>query len=313
MKRSDLIIFIFVILFILLFLISSLFADINSSLEYSANNYSDINLTTTNSSLNISLNSSLVFIPNTSVSIISIIPKNFKLGDTQINIRVQNNDNITKINLVALISGRGFSTYDVIPIESLEPSSKDYILLTGNFREPGNITLTIRIDDNVFKEEMTVINQYVIEKQNEEEQNKQILANLSLEFVNLKQNYITLENEYYYKKDNNYDVSKVNLDQLITYIRTIDSNLLNEDIKNARANIQLASNEYIYQKNKLDSSITISILSRLKENAILFSAIAGAILTFFALSEILKRKSENIVGRMHRPNSNNNSKKKKKK
>lgn len=306
MKKSDLT-FVFAILSILsiLFLISYSLAEVNSSIEYPAN-YSN-NYPNISAEVNSSVSSSYI---NTSdsVSIINIIPRNFKLGDAQINIRVQNNDNITKTNLIALVSGKGFSTYDVVPIDSLSQGEQDYIILTGNFREPGNITLTIRIDDNIFKEEVSVIDQNVIEQQNQEKENKQIIANLSLEFESLKQNYTELENEYYDKKDNNYDVSKVSLDQLKTYMRSIDSNLLNEDIKNARANLKLANDEFIYQKNKLDSATTISILTRLKENAVLFSAIAGAILTFFALSELLKRKSENIVERIHKKPGNNKKK-----
>jgi hypothetical protein len=301
MKKSDLsLILIFVIMFSLVGIIAE--DNTNFSLEYPANS---TNIST------ISINPSNISTPNTSVSIISIIPRNFKIGDAQINIRVQNNDNTTKTNLIAIISGKGFSTYDVVPIDSLAPGERDYIILTCSLREAGNITLTIRIDDNIFKEEISVIDPVIVEQQIQEEQNKQILVNLSLEFLNLKQNYSTFENEYYYKKDNNYDVSKVNLDQLKSYIRTIDSNLLNEDIKNTRANIKLANDEYIYQKDKLDSSTTISLLTRLKDNAVLFSAIAGAILTFFALSELLRRKGENIVGKIHESKSKNNSKKKK--
>lgn len=66
------------------------------------------------------------------------------------------------------------------------------------------------------------------------------------------------------------------------------------------------------KKNKLDSAETISILTRLKENAVFFSAIAGAIITFFALSELLRRKGEGIVQNMHKSKEDKSNKKKKK-
>ncbi|MFA5259164.1 MAG: hypothetical protein WC979_06660 [Candidatus Pacearchaeota archaeon] len=309
MKKGDLILMI--ILLIGVFSIVPVFSDENSSIiptvqntsniEYPASNYSNISEITNTS------------VPNISISLINIIPRSFNLGDTQISIRVQNNDQVAKKNLAALVSGKGFATYDVIPIDILAPGERDYILLLGNFREAGNLTLTIRIDDNVFKEEVSVIDQYLIEQQNQEAENKQILANLSVEFLILKQNYTFLENYYYAKKEDNYDVSKVSLDQLKIYIRAVDSSILNEDIKNAKSNLKLASDEYVDQKTKLDSATTISIITRFKENAVFFSAIAGAIITFFALSELLKRKSENLVQTINRNKDSKLSKKKRKK
>jgi len=311
MKKSDLIL---ILVFVVgLFVLLPIFADENSSVSYPLSNTSNIEYPASNYSNLPTINSSSQDnSPNISVSIINLVPRNFKLGDTQISIRVQNNDNKVKTNLAALVSGKGFATYDVIPIDSLAPGEKDYIILLGNFREAGNLTLTIRIDDNVFKEEVSVVDQYLIEQQNQEEENRQILANLSAEFLILKQNYITLENDYYTKKDTNYDVSKVSLDQLKAYIRVVDSSILNEDVKNAKSNLKLASDEYLDQKNKLDSAETISILTRLKENAAFFSAIAGAIITFFALSELLRRKGEGIVQNMHKSKDDKSNKKKKK-
>jgi len=38
----------------------------------------------------------------------------------------------------------------------------------------------------------------------------------------------------------------------------------------------------------------VSLAAKLKDNAVLFSTLAGAIITFFTLYELLKRKKENI-------------------
>ncbi|VVB77795.1 Uncharacterised protein [uncultured archaeon] len=260
----------------------------NNSTEYPSSNYTN----------GYDKNSSEL---NESVSLIGIVPDTFKIGDVQLNIRVRNNEKESKTNLIAIVSGEGYSTYDIVPIDTLDFQARDYIIVTGNFKQPGNITLTIKIDNNVFYQNVTVLSQSkedLEEQQRVEAEKQETLANLSSQLSDLKDKYSNLESDYYDKKDNNYDVSKVNLDQLKSYLRSIDSNLLNEDIKNAKANIKLANDEYNDQKAKVDSSTTKSILTRLKDNAIVFSAIAGAILTFFALSELLKRKGEHIVGRI---------------
>ena len=57
----------------------------------------------------------------------------------------------------------------------------------------------------------------------------------------------------------------------------------------------MAFEEYETQKNKLDNVKPKSIINRIRENALIFSTIAGALITFFTLYELLKRKSENVV------------------
>lgn len=166
-----------------------------------------------------SMNASL-----SSVSILSITPDTSKIGDVQLNIKVQNNENITKSNLVAIVSGKGYSTYDITGIDSLAPGEKDYIFVNGNFKESGNITLTIKIDNNLFYKNVSVLTQSqadIEEQARLEQEKKDALANLSQELSGLKQRYSVLETNYYDKKDNSYDVSKVNLDQLKSYIRAI--------------------------------------------------------------------------------------------
>ena len=248
------------------------------------------------SSINDSTNISIP--TETEITIISIVPDTFKIGDVQLNIRIQNNDNTTKTNLIALVSGRGYSTYDIIGIDSLAPNAKDYIIVSGNFKENGNITLVIKIDNNLFYKTVIVLSQSqadIEEQARLEQEKKDILANLSSQLSELKKKYSILETDYYAKQADNYDLSKVSLDQLKSYIRAIDSSILNEDIQNSRINLNLAYQEYEDQRTKLDSATSKSLVTRLKDNAVIFSAIAGALLAFFALSEIIKRNGEHIA------------------
>jgi len=129
----------------------------------------------------------------------------------------------------------------------------------------------------------------------EEELNLERLDNLSRYLEELKKNYTDLEIEIFEKKEEGYDVIDVNLNELKKNIRAIEVDILRKDVNQAEINFKLAQEEYEYQKNKVENARYVPILTRLKENALIFSAIFGSILAFFALSELLKQKSRNIV------------------
>lgn len=243
------------------------------------------------------------------VNIITIVPKTFDLGEAYYNIRVENKNNYSINNLTAIVTGKGFSTYDIMPIDTILPNDKDYIIVHGNFREKGNISMRIRILDYEFYYNVLVSSSEEIIK---EQEKKDMLANLSYDLIRIKTRYSELENLYYQKKDDNYDVSKMNLDSLRNYIRQAESNIILEKTGEARASIRIAEEEYSYQKNKLDAVKEISSIARLKDYAIIFSTIAGAILTFFAISELLKRNSEKIVSKFNNKDRSINHKLKEK-
>jgi len=229
----------------------------------------------------------------------NFFPKDFKIGDVQFNIQVQNKKNEGLSSLIALVTGRGFSTYDVFPVD-LEPDERGYILVSGNFRESGVITLKIIIENNVFYQNVSVIDgknatELELEKLKNEEEQRNLLMNLSNQIEELKDNYNALELELEQKAEENFDVSKISLNDLKSYIRSAESAILEENADKVSINLKLAFEEYETQKNKLDNVKPKSIINRIRENALIFSTIAGALITFFTLYELLKRKSENVV------------------
>lgn len=253
----------------------------------------EINLTNEENNL-ASISSGEIIIKN-------FIPKQFKIGDVQFNIQVLNNANYTLNNIISLVSGEGYSTYDVTPIESLESREKDYIFVNGNFRKAGNITLIIRINGDVFYQNVSVVsNEDMDEKQKAEEQRKAILLNLSASLQELEQKYNLLEDEISSKSEDNYDVSKINLDDLRRIIRDARLDILMENIGGAKINLNLAQQEYSDQKNNLSRAKKIPFIQRTKDFAIIFSAIAGALIMFFTLSELLRRQGENVFSTMGR-------------
>lgn len=230
----------------------------------------------------------------------NFMPQEVKLGDVQFNIQVQNNENVTVNNTFAFVTGNGFSTYNVASIASLAPQEKDYIFVYGNLRQSGNITLTIKINDETFYQNITVINQNtesdqqkLDELQAEQEKEKQI-KNISDQLNVLKQNFTVLQNELSDKQSGNYDVSLINLNILDNYLHNIQADILTGNINDANINLNLANQEYLTQKNNLDNTKKVPLITILKNNVVLFSTFATAILTVFALYELFKKKKEDI-------------------
>lgn len=247
---------------------------------------------------------STVVIPNVTISNIiltNFMPKEVQLGDVQFNIQVQNNKNETISNTFAFVTGNGFSTYNVVPINSLAPNQKDYIFVYGNLKQAGNITLTIKINDETFYQNITVINQNTESNQQKlddlkkAQEKEQEIKNISDQLSVLKQNFTILQNEFSQKSSNNYDVSLVNLNLLDNYIHNIQADILTGNVDDAKVNLNLAGEEYLAQKNRVDSAGKLPLINIIKNNVVLFSTFAGAILTFFALYELFKKKKEDIT------------------
>ncbi len=231
----------------------------------------------------------------------NFIPREFKLGDAQFSIQIQNNKNETINNILAFVSGKGFSTYEVTPVESLESEEKGYILVNGNFKESGIINLTIKINKEIFYQEVNILgeSQEDIKKSEElakqQEEKKIALSVMSSELEILKQNYSNLETQLEEKEKEGYDIKNVNLDELKKYLRETQASILGEHLEGAKINLDLATEEYDAEEKKLETLEKLPFMKRFKEHVIVFSSIAGAIITFFALYELLKKKGKEAV------------------
>jgi len=224
----------------------------------------------------------------------NIIPRTFEVGDSQFSIQVENKQNTTLSNIFPVIIGNGFSTYEAIPIENLDAFGKGYILVSGNFREAGNITLTIKINSETFYENVSVTREASTKDIQAEQEQKAKLESLTWELNKLEENYTLIEQEINDKKENSYDVSQISITDLKKYLRNARSGIFANDAQEAELNLKLAEIEYDDVKELLDNVKKMSIFAKIKENAVFFSAIAGAILTFFTLYELLKKKKERL-------------------
>jgi len=248
--------------------------------------------------------------PKIDFSVTKFVPSEFKVGDVQFNMQVWNIGNVELEDLIALVSGKGFSTYSIIPIDRLSPGQSSYSIVMGNFKEQGNITLMIKIKDKTFYKKVEVIDPNYI---SEEEKQRQIeeqrkaeeeaknarqarITNLTNELKILESNYTQLETLLNQKKAAKYDVSEVSLADLKDLLREARADIITENLAGAMANLDLAKIEQADQRNKLDNAqiIKVSILNLIRNNLLLISSVAAAIITLFTFYEFTKKKQQQL-------------------
>jgi hypothetical protein len=254
-----------------------------------------------------------IALPVANFTMSSFVPKDFKVGEIQFNIQIQNTGNVDLKNLVAIITGRGFSMTDSVPIDTLKPGEKSYIIVMGNIQEEGSRRLSARISDKIFFQDINVIDPNseknrieVAAMQRQDEQNKIMLEKLSIALTELKKNYTSIESDLYNKKNDRYDTSYVKLDELKTFLRNAESSIIVGDAKQANVSITLAMDEYASQLRYLQNApkIKTSFLQILKDNIVVISSIAGALITIFSLYELLKKKKDSLYQKIKQVNVN---------
>ncbi len=249
-----------------------------SALDNSTGNYSENN-SMINDAVNVSsLNLEPLVLKN-------IFPTEIKLGDSQLNLEFLNNGSGAIENIIALISGEGYSTYNVIPIDSLSPGEKSYVILSSRFSKTGDINLTIKANNQIFYRTIKVYSESSVNMTEK-------INTLTVGLNELKDKYTILEEEKSQKGSENYDVSQISLSDLKSLIRQAQEALLEGDYNSANAKYNLALDEYAGVNEKLTNVKKISFASTLKNNSIIFSTIAGALIAFFTLYEILKKKNQ---------------------
>ena len=232
------------------------------------------------------------------IEILGVNPVSFQKGDVQFAVQVLNNKSTEARNIIAVIFGKGYSTYSLDSISSLKQGERGYLLVQGSFKESGVIMVNIQIDGN-----SRILNFSVIDSENagQVQVNKE---EVQRELEILKQNYSLTEELLAKKKKESYDVSFVSLDDAKDFLRSAESSLLTGKVIDAQAQTKLASEELNSQISKLYSVGKKSLLSKLKDNAVVFSTIAGALIAFFTLYELLKKKSTTVVNKVKEVNVN---------
>jgi len=263
----------------------------------------DLNTSIVNNDTRENTNATVIISPIqvTDFTLASFSPREVNMGDVQLNIQVQNTGTTELRNVIAFVAAKDFSTYDITPIDLLRPGEKSYVLVSGNFKRSGPLTLTIRINDKTFLQNIVVLDPNAEENAQklkdigeQEAKRRQLLDEVSASFTELQSNYTMLEKDLQAKKEGKYNVAEVNLADLKTFLRNTQSSLVIGDADQAKASYTLALSEYNDQKARLDAAQPIkrSIMNVLQDNALVISTIAGAIIAIFTLFEVVKSKKD---------------------
>ena len=226
------------------------------------------------------------------IKIIGMNPINFEMGNVQFAVQIFNDKDARAENVIALITGEGYSTSSMNPIDSLDSGSKGYLLVYGNFAKSGMIALDLLVDNQHYFYNVSV------REGDDKKADSSRKEELERFLGTLKQNYTFAEKLFNEKQDSGFDVGKIHLDDSKKMIRNAESLLLTGKVVEAEAEISLANEELTDQVSKLEMAGKKSIVSKIKENAVVFSTIAGAIIAFFTLFELLKKKSSNVVNKV---------------
>lgn len=146
-----------------------------------------------NESSNVTVNEINETIPITDFNLVKMIPDEMNIGDTQLNLQIENIGNTDINDISALITGKGVSTYNIEPIEILHPGERGYILLWINTKQAGDISLNIKIKDKIFTKEIMVIDPNA---KKEQEIDLEKLNALNNELSNLTKLYDQYESDY---------------------------------------------------------------------------------------------------------------------
>jgi hypothetical protein len=241
------------------------------------------------------------------VNLVDFFPKQINVGDSQLNLYVENTGNQDLNSLMAIITGEGISTYDVTPIETLKPDQKSYIIARINAKESGMIDLQIKILDDVFERKIAVRNpeeeQGAIEQQREEERRKERLDAAAKQLSNLTDEYDSLEELYYAKKNQGFDLASIDLKDAKGYLRDAQAGYTKGDVDATEASLVILRNELNDLSALLENvqKPKRSFGQWIKDNStfvVTFGYILGIIISLFTIIELVKKNKASLAEKM---------------
>ncbi|MSS75056.1 hypothetical protein EXS73_02485 [Candidatus Pacearchaeota archaeon] len=228
------------------------------------------------------------------LEVFKLVPDMFHAGDMQFSILFVNNGTAPLYTSSVGVYYPGFASYSVSVLEELAPGAKGFVLLSGRFEKAGEGNLTINVNSDTFILPITVVaatggivkSEEVLEAQ---------LGNVSVHLREVKQRYILLERDLAMKGKERYAIDSLSLDDAKAYLRDAEAALIRREPLEAQAGLALAEDELALRALQLSVVEKKSLLDSLKENAVLFSTLGGALVMFFTLYELLKKKSAGAV------------------
>ncbi len=227
-------------------------------------------------------------------SIIRVFPLILK-PDTeyQLNIEIKNTGNTALQNLGAFVTGNGIYTSNVEQIDLLQPDEKNYILVSLTAKNPGNISLKIKILDKTFNLNLTVSED--LAKQKEQEQTQK-LTDLKARYDETSKIYSELEKQYNGKKDQGYTL-KTTLDKAKEYLRNSQAAFVRKDTVDMEANLALADSELSDIKNDTQTATKPkkTFVDWIKNNIAWISSSLAALIALITILSIANKKKQAVV------------------
>ncbi|MFA5176172.1 MAG: hypothetical protein WC413_02845 [Candidatus Nanoarchaeia archaeon] len=224
------------------------------------------------------------------LSIEKISPEKVQLGLNQINILLKNMGEQDLANVYAKLSGNGIETQEEIPIDNLPVGQKDYTFVKIEASKSGSIDLVVKlyVDDELLKQDIKSIYVIAEEKQPTETFN---ITELSNALATLKKEYNLLEQEYQNKKLEGFpvDIYKGDLEDINTNIKSAQTYFYQENYKNAKISLDLASETVTDLKEKLSNAKKQekTLGQKIKENLTYIAGIAAALVSILTAYKLI--------------------------
>lgn len=255
----------------------------------------------------------------TDYRILNLTPTSVSEGEVFFTILINNVGNTAIKELIPLVSGDGFATYNIIKAKNILPGEVGEAYVRGDIKGSGTVRLTVQVGDRTLYQDIQIEStepvvdlekEKELERQREEaeRQKNATLNSLKEQLSELRANYTSLEEEINAKKSD-YDVSQAKLSELKQYLTDAQSALIDRDPVTANKKLNLATIEFQDQRRKLDEAKKIPLINKVKDNIIVISAIAASLMTLFGLYEIIKKKQEKVYTKIKEVKVGESSKK----
>lgn len=226
--------------------------------------------------------------------VVKVVPELLRTGDVQFSILFVNNGTAPFYTSTVGLVYPGFASYSVSVLDELAPGAKGFVLVSGKFEEAGTGNLTVQVGSASFLFPIH-IRPALVGIVNSAKVLQEQLEAVSLELDEVKKRYALLEQERTTKVKERYAVSSILLDDAKDYLRDAEAALIRQEPLEARVALALVEDELALRSLQLSVVEKKSFLDTLKENAVLFSTLGGALVMFFTLYELLKKKSVGAV------------------
>ena len=211
------------------------------------------------------------------------------------------------------ISGTGLKTIESTTISSIPSGERDTLVITIDAQESGKTTAVLKLKvDNVI---VNFIQTFTVESDKKEEipsAEKGNVTKVSEQFEKKKEELRTLQADYLQKKSDGYllgDVSDT-FKKAQDYADKIQLAIVDGKVSDAEKQLILFTSAIEDVKSYLQNAQKKSLGDKLKDNALLISAVVGALVAVIGLVEKLKGKVDALKDKIiNRKDTKNEDKK----